>query len=161
MTSMTSEQAVVRVNRTIPASPERVYRAWLEPELLRRWMAPGYDVSRVEVDPRVGGHFRIWHASDGEDRGGFESEIVELVPAKRIAFTWGIVGPDRLAGPVYDSRLTVTFEEASGGATELTLVHERLEELFAAMPSLAEQFGPGWELVVGKLAAMLDAAERV
>jgi uncharacterized protein YndB with AHSA1/START domain len=47
MTPMSAEQAVVRLHRTIPAPPDPVYRAWLEPDLLRRWLAPvGLKVTR-------------------------------------------------------------------------------------------------------------------
>jgi uncharacterized protein YndB with AHSA1/START domain len=58
---MTDEQPVVRIERTIPAPPHEVYRAWLEPELMRRWLAPAsFAVTRVEVDEREGGRYRIW-----------------------------------------------------------------------------------------------------
>jgi len=154
---MTADRAVVLLQRTIPAPPHRVYRAWLEPELLRRWLAPGsLEVTRVEVDERVGGRYRIWHGSAEGDVGGFECELLELVPCRRIVFRWGFVGPERLAGPVYDSLLTVTLDEAPGGATALTLVHERLDDLDAALPDVAKSVGPGWEMVVGKLAAILE-----
>jgi uncharacterized protein YndB with AHSA1/START domain len=142
----------VRLQRTIAAPPDRVYRAWLDPDLLARWMAPGaLDVTRAEVDERVGGHFRIWHAGREGDVGGFEAELLELVPGQRIVFRWGFVGPDRLAGPTYDSRLTITLREAPDGATELTLVHERLDELAAALPDVADNVGRGWELALDKL----------
>jgi uncharacterized protein YndB with AHSA1/START domain len=142
----------VRLQRTIAAPPDRVYRAWLDPDLLARWMAPGaLDVTRAEVDERVGGHFRIWHASVDGDVGGFEAELLELVPGERIVFRWGFVGPDRLAGPTYDSLLTITLREAPDGATELTLVHERLDELAAALPDVADNVGRGWELALDKL----------
>jgi len=155
--TVTAERAVVRLHRTIPASPERVYRAWLDPELLRRWLAPGgLEVTRVEVDERVGGRYRIWHGSAEGDVGGFECELLELVPRRRIVFRWGFAGPDRDAGPMYDSLLTITLDEAPGGATALTLVHERLDDLYAAMPDVAENVGPGWETVLGTLAAMLE-----
>ncbi|HMI73038.1 MAG TPA: SRPBCC domain-containing protein [Solirubrobacteraceae bacterium] len=142
----------VRLQRTIGAPPGRVYRAWLEPELLARWMAPGaLEVTRTEVDERVGGHFRIWHASADGDVGGFEAELLELIPGERIVFRWGFVGPDRLAGPTYDSLLTITLREAPDGATELTLVHERLDELAAALPDVADNVGRGWEAALDKL----------
>jgi uncharacterized protein YndB with AHSA1/START domain len=52
----TGQPAAVRLERTIPASPAQVYRAWLDPELLTRWMAPGtYAIIRAEVDDRSGG----------------------------------------------------------------------------------------------------------
>jgi uncharacterized protein YndB with AHSA1/START domain len=142
----------VRLQRTIPAPPDRVYRAWLDPDLLARWMAPGaLDVTRAEVDERVGGQFRIWHASADGDVGGFEAELLELVPGERIVFRWGFVGPDRLAGPTYDSLLTITLREAPDGGTALTLVHERLDELAAALPDVADSVGRGWELALDKL----------
>ena len=48
---MTAEQASVRLRRTIFARPAEVYRAWLEPDLLRWWLAPlGFTVTHVEVE---------------------------------------------------------------------------------------------------------------
>ena len=83
-------------------------------------MAPGgLAVKRAEVAPRVGGHLRIWHADvGGSDVGGFDCEIVELVPDKRLVFRWGFVGPDR-RGPVYDSRLTITLRGGAGKRDDL------------------------------------------
>jgi uncharacterized protein YndB with AHSA1/START domain len=136
MTLMTA----VRLQRTIPAPPDKVYRAWLEPELIRRCMAPAaLEVTRAEV-------------------GGFECELLELVPHQRIVLRWGFVGPDRLAGPTYDSQLTVTLREAPDGATELTLVHERLDDLREALPDIATGVGPGWEMALDKLVALPQEA---
>jgi uncharacterized protein YndB with AHSA1/START domain len=116
MTPITAEHAVVRLERTIPAPPHRVYRAWLEPDLLRRWLAPGgLEVKRVDVDEGVGGHYRVWQADSGADVGGFDCELLELVPDQRIVFRWGFVGPDGDDGPAYDSLLTITLREAPGG----------------------------------------------
>ncbi len=122
MTAKTSAQATVRLERAIPATPHQVYRAWLDPSLLRRWMAAG-----------------------------------GLVPDERLMFRWGFVGPDRAAGPSFDSLLTVTLREAPDGGTMLTLVHERLDVLAAAMPQVAENVGPGWDSALGKLAAIVPA----
>lgn len=155
MTAMTTGQTAVRLERTIPATPHQVYRAWLEPELLRRWMAPGgLEVTRAEVDERPGGHYRIWHADAGAEVGGFDCEVLELVPDERLVFRWGFVGPDRGAGPSYDSLLTVTLRAAADGGTVLTLVHERLDALAAAMPQVAANVGRGWDSALGKLAAL-------
>jgi uncharacterized protein YndB with AHSA1/START domain len=149
--SVTAPEAVV-VERTMSAPAERLYRAWLEPELIEQWMEPGeFRVSRAEVDPQVGGRYRIWHAADGEERGGFESEILELVPNERIVFAWGFCGPERDAGPVYDSRLTVTFDELHENETKITLTHDRLDALREAMPEGAANVGVGWEMVLDKL----------
>ena len=116
MTQEPSRPPVVRIQRLIPAPPDKVYRAWLEPDLLRLWLAPGeLQVTRVEIDERVGGHYRVWHGSSEGDVGGFECELLELVPGERIVFRWGFVGPDRDGGPRYDSLLTITFGEAPDG----------------------------------------------
>jgi uncharacterized protein YndB with AHSA1/START domain len=145
--------AVVRLERTIPASPRQVYRAWLDPELLSRWLAPGgMAVARAEVDERVGGRFRIRHTDSGADVGGFECEILELDPDRRLVFRWGFAGPESTDGPVFDSLLTITLRESDGDSTTLTLVHERLGELAEAMPHVAGSVRYGWESALGKLA---------
>ena len=147
---------VVRLERTIPAPPDQVYRAWLDPEVLRRWLAPGgLEVSRLELEARVGGRLRVWHAEAGSQVGGFDCEIVELEPNRRLVFRWGFVGPDRTAGPVYDSRLTITLREEAEGGTLLTLVHEQLEALAAGLPHVADKVQHGWELVLEKLVATI------
>ena len=152
---------VVRLERTISAPPHEVYRAWLNPELLQRWLAPGgITVKRADVDARVGGQFRIWHQDSGVDIGGFECEIAELIPDERIVFRWAFVGPERTAGPVYDSLLTITLRATSGGATLLTLLHERLDDLAAGLPDVASSVEVGWELVLEKLTTMLSERER-
>src|SRR4051794_4033287 len=110
MTSMSAEPAIVQLRRTISVPPARVHRAWLEPEVLRRWLAPGsLSVTRAEVDERPGGSFRIWQADATGDAGGFECELLELVPDERLVFNWRFVGPQRVADPGLDSRLTITL----------------------------------------------------
>lgn len=97
---MTKQSATaVHVRRTIAASPERVSGAWLDPQLMTKWFAPaGFTVRKAQVDERVGGRLSIWHTDgEGNDVGGSESEIVELVPGERIVLDWHFVGPDRTA----------------------------------------------------------------
>jgi uncharacterized protein YndB with AHSA1/START domain len=140
----------VRMTRTIAAKPAQLYRAWLDPALLARWMAPGPMIlTRAEVDERVGGHYRIYHGDDG----GFDAEVLELVPDRRLKLRWGFVGPQRRAGPSFDSLLTVTFDEVEAG-TLLTLVHERLDDLAAAMPEVADNVEAGWASALDNLAGV-------
>jgi uncharacterized protein YndB with AHSA1/START domain len=150
----TTRSPAVRRERTIAAPPAAVYRAWLEPQILKQWLAPGgLELDRAEVDERVGGRYRIWHSQAGSPSGGFEAEVVELVPDERIVFRWGFVGPDRDAGgPRYDSLLTVTLQPAPTG-TRLVLVHEQLDALGAALPAVAGQVGGGWDSVLDRLPA--------
>jgi uncharacterized protein YndB with AHSA1/START domain/DNA-binding transcriptional ArsR family regulator len=158
----------VTLHRVIPAAPHQVYRAWLEPDLLRRWLAPGeLQVTRIEVDERVGGKFRVWHGmtdggggTNGGGVGGFECELLELVPDERLVFRWGFVGPERTAGPVFDSLLTITLANAPDGATALTLVHQQLDALHEAMPQVSANVGHGWDSVLEKLAASVATDAR-
>lgn len=156
MTAMSTDRPTVMLQRTIPAPPNRVYRAWLEPELLQRWMsAASKRIARAEVDERPGGRLRIWQIDeDGADAGGFECVLRELVEDEKLVLDWGFVGPERVADPAHDSRLTVTLRP-TGEGTELTLVHERLEALRAAMPEVAANVETGWSIALDKLAGAL------
>lgn len=145
----------VHVRRTIAAPPERVYRAWLDPPLMAGWFAPtGFTVRKAEVDERVGGRVRIWHADGaGNDVGGAEAEIVELIPGQRIVLHWQFVGPDRATDPAMATRLTVTFTATPDG-TRLDLTHDRLDGLRDRSPHIAEQVRPGWESALDALVAV-------
>lgn len=146
----------VRTQRTVPAPAHRVYRAWLDPQLVRRWMAPGSQkVIRAEIDERPGGAYRTWEADSDVIAGGFDSELLELVPDRRLVFRWGFIGPQRRQGPSFDTQLTVSFHPAPSGATTVKLAHDRLDDLAAAMPEIAGNVGPGWDAVLGKLAEVL------
>jgi uncharacterized protein YndB with AHSA1/START domain len=138
----------VRLQRVIPAKPAQVYRAWLDPDLLARWMIPGEPAGvRAEVDERAGGHYRIFHPGGG----GFDAVLLELDEDRRLVFRWGFAGPDRREGPVFDSELTVTFEDAGDGGTLLTLVHDKLDAFRAAMPEAADGVEYGWTVALDNL----------
>ncbi len=151
----TPSTTAVHARRTIAAPPERVYRAWLEPQVIARWFAPAtFKVRKAEVDERVGGRLSIWHTDrEGNDVGGSESEIVELVPGERIVLDWQFVGPDRITDPAMVSGLTITFARTPEG-TQLDLTHDRLDGLRDRYPHIAEQVGPGWESALDSLVAV-------
>jgi len=137
----------VKLQRTIAASPARVYRAWLDPELLALWAAPdGWEAVRVEVDERVGGHYRCVHVdAQGQAVGGFECEILELVPDERIVLRWDFVGPDRRPLADASSRLTIALRPAPPDACELTVVHDRLS------PDVTDATRHGWSGTIMRL----------
>ena len=145
--------------RTIPASPATVYRAWLDPELLVKWSAPvGWDAVRVEVDERVGGHYRCWHVdAEGKDIGGYECEILELVPDERIVLRWEFVGPDRRPLADASSRLTIALRPVPPDACELTLVHDRLDGLERQRPGMTDATRRGWSGTLARLEQTLGA----
>ena len=121
-------------------------------------MAPGsQEVTRVEIEERPGGVWRTWKADGGVIVGGFDSELLELVPGRRLVFRWGFIGPQRRQGPSLDTLLTVSFEPSPSVGTVLRLVHEHLGALAAAMPQIAENVGPGWDAVLTKLEHALTA----
>lgn len=157
--SSVTDTAAVHLVRTICAPPDRVYRAWLDPDLIRRWFAPGdYVVSAAEVDEQVGGRHSVRQTdATGVDVGGFESEFLELVPDRRIVLRWGFVGPDRVADPAHDSRLTIELAPTGDGRTTLTLRHERLDGLRAARPDVADNVALGWRQALAHLEAVFPA----
>jgi uncharacterized protein YndB with AHSA1/START domain len=153
----------VELRRTFAASPAAVYRAWLDPTVLARWAAPvGWGIARVEVDERVGGHYRCWHVDpEGRDAGGFECEIVELVPGERIVLRWDFVGPDRRPLADASSRLTITLGPVEPDACELTLVHDRLDGLERQMPGMTDATRGGWSGTLGRLEGVVGAGPDV
>ena len=111
----------VRIVRTYRVAPEKIWRAWTEPQALALWFAPGknLDSTNADIDLRVGGRYRIaFQAPNGETHEA--SGIYEVVePNKRLVFSWGWKGtPERI------SRITIDLKSAPEG-TELTFVHDR------------------------------------
>ena len=147
-----------RVQRTLPFPRERVYRAWLDPDTMVRWLVdPRFTDGRAEVDERVGGDYRIFQVDpEGDMTGGSENRIVELVPNERIVISWRFAGPNRQEDLSPETRLTVTFAEPRPGETELTVVHEQLDELAAAMPDVAGEVENGWNNTLDRLAPVLS-----
>jgi uncharacterized protein YndB with AHSA1/START domain len=108
------------VRRFIPVPRERVFAAWLDGESLARWMRPtGITDARVDVDPRVGGKFRIVMLQ-GREEFEHTGEYLIIEPPARLAFTWISQATDHRS-----TEVTIDFLERQGG-TELVLTHRRL-----------------------------------
>ena len=108
----------VLVKRSFDAPLELVWRAYMEPELLRRWCSgtPGWSMPVCEMDMRVGGQYRWrWRNDENGQKFGFTGEVLELVPYARIVHTQifdpGDLGLDMGGEP---SLVTVTFQAADG-----------------------------------------------
>jgi uncharacterized protein YndB with AHSA1/START domain len=128
--------AVLQVRRRFDAPREQVFRAWIDPELLRQWLTgPGGRSPQAEVDARVGGEFRITMTSRAgalfARLPGRRSEFVHMIgryleidPPERLVFTMGWEDFPTVHMGRDASTVTVEFHEAEGG-TEVVLTHER------------------------------------
>src|SRR5206468_8096526 len=113
-------RASLHVTRTIGARPEDVYRAWAEPDRLRRWCAPeGYEVLGVDLDPRVGGAYSIVMKHPDEAIVCVVGSLLAIEPGRRLAYTCAREGTEMDAG---HTRVNVDFRER-GGATDVVVTH--------------------------------------
>ena len=111
----------ILITREFDARRALVWRAWTEPELLRRWWAGQHGgMALVEVDLRVGGSWRYVMEARGGHEVAFHGEFREIVPEERIVTTEVYEGaPPTDAGDVLN---VVTFAEADGRTTLELLV---------------------------------------
>jgi uncharacterized protein YndB with AHSA1/START domain len=111
----------LRLSRIIQADRETVFRAWTEPEHLKRWSCPeGLQVADVQVDLRVGGKYRL--RMEGPE-GRFHTAVGvyrEIERPKRLVYTWDWLEEDHKTG---ETLVTVEFNELDG-STEVVLTHE-------------------------------------
>jgi uncharacterized protein YndB with AHSA1/START domain len=151
----TSEIAAFRLERTFAASPEEVFDAWTNPEVLQRWWAaaPTWTSPGCEVDLRVGGRYvmRMRDDKTGELHvvGG---EYREVVRPRRLVYTWcwqGVGGPH----PGHVSLVTIEFH-ADGEATTVVLEHSGLASLQSR-----ERHGAGWRATFDNLAGRVFASD--
>jgi uncharacterized protein YndB with AHSA1/START domain len=142
----------VRIERIMHAPPDRVFRAFLEPDLLRRWIAPDeLSVDRLTVDPRVGGRLEVWHSRNGESTGKFEGVFVKIDPPRELVYRWAFLGTEPEKGEYWDTLVTVRLRPEPEGKTHLSVVHEKLEELQREVPNVFVRLAPGWNNCLDKL----------
>jgi uncharacterized protein YndB with AHSA1/START domain len=142
----------VELIRIISAPVADVYRAFLNPDRLRRWFGPGeFVVLDSTIEARIGGAHITRIAGANGVRGTFVSEILELVPDQKIVLTWSWVAETpRPSDPPQDgSIVSITLREVTPGSTEIRLVHSRLAGYPDEDPAgIAE----AWSQGLGKLA---------
>ena len=117
---MTKKNTSLQIIRFFDSTPDVVYSAWTEVNQLKKWHAPtNAKVSRVEIDLQIGGKYKIVMMSDDEgDSSTVTGEYIEIETNKRIVYTWGWEGSERV-----ETQVTVEFYKKNGG-TELLLTHE-------------------------------------
>lgn len=104
---------VIRITRDFDASPERVFRAWTDPDLVARWLGPRDSEIRIDSwDARTGGSYRYASVRDGEEVAAFYGSFHEIRPSERLVqtFTWEGM-PDGV------SLDTMTFQDLGNGRT--------------------------------------------
>lgn len=138
----------VRLHRVLRAPPERVYRAFLDPDAMVKWLPPhGFTGQVHEIDVRVGGRYRMSFTNLGNGQShAFGGEYLELVPHERIVHT------DRFDDPGLpgEMKTTVTFKAVSCG-TELQVVQEGIP---AVIPPEACHLG--WQESLQLLALLVE-----
>ncbi len=145
-------EVAVRIERVLHAPPDRVFRAFLDPELMRQWIAPDdLDVDRVAVDARVGGLIEVWHSRHGVSTGKFEGRFVTIDAPRELVYHWAFVGTEPEKGEFFDTLVTVRLRARRDGATEISVVHERLAELRVGAPHIHERLVAGWKNCLDKL----------
>jgi uncharacterized protein YndB with AHSA1/START domain len=117
---MAGEETTLRLRRTFQAPRQKVFRAWTEPEELKKWWGPdGFSTPSAEIDLRVGGRFRIAMKSPRDNVHVLVGTYREVRPPERLVYTWRWE-----AEPEYGETLvTVEFLDR-GESTEVVLTHE-------------------------------------
>ena len=139
----------VRLHRVLRTTPEKVYRAFLDPDAMAKWLPPNGFTGKVHhLDAKVGGTYKMsfTNFTSGHSHS-FGGAYLELVPNERICHT------DRFDDPGLpgDMRTTITLKAVSCG-TELNIVQEGLPEVIPP-----EACYLGWQESLGLLAKLVEA----
>ena len=142
-------RGTVRLHLVLRATPEKVYRAFLDGGAIAKWLPPfGFTCSVQHMDPRVGGTFRMsFHNFSTGNGHSFGGTYLELVPGALIRYT------DRFDDPQLpgEMRVTVSLQPVSCG-TELTITQEGIPD---AIP--LEMCYLSWQESLLQLANLVEA----
>jgi len=139
----------VRLHRILRATPERVYRAFLDPDAMVKWLPPhGFTGKVHQLEARVGGTYKMsfTNFTTGQSHS-FGGEYLELVPNERIRHTDQFDDPN-LPG---EMQTTISIRPVMCG-TELTIAQEGIPE---AIPTEACYLG--WQESLALLAQLVEA----
>ena len=138
----------VSLHRVLRAPPERVYRAFLDPEAMAKWLPPhGFTCKVLHMDARVGGSFKMAFTNFGNGGGNsFGGEYLALVPSEKIVYT------DRFDDPNLPGTMTttITLKPVMCG-TELLAVQEGIPTVIPV-----EMCYLGWQESLTQLAALVE-----
>ncbi|WP_242165207.1 SRPBCC family protein [Lysobacter sp. M15] len=121
--------STIRLHRVLAAPPERVYRAFVDPGAICKWLPPnGFTCTVHELDAKVGGRYRMSFTNFGTGNShAFGGEYLELVPGERLKYS------DRFEDPNLPGEMTttVTLKKVSVG-TEVQIVQEGVPDVIPA-----------------------------
>ena len=116
----------IRLHRVFRASPERIYRVFLDADAMAKWLPPNGFTGKVHhMDPKVGGTFKMSFTNFTTGKShSFGGQYLELVPHECIRYTDNFDDPN-LPG---EMRVTVTLKNVSCG-TEVNIVQEGVPDV--------------------------------
>jgi uncharacterized protein YndB with AHSA1/START domain len=138
----------IRLHRVLATTPEKLYRAFLEPDALAKWLPPnGFAATVHSMDATVGGAFRMSFRNFTTGNGhSFGGEYTELVPYERIRYT------DRFDDPNLPGEMHVTVElKKVLVGTEIHIMQEGIPD---AIPTEACYLG--WQQSLANLARLVE-----
>jgi uncharacterized protein YndB with AHSA1/START domain len=138
----------VRFHRVLRAPPERVYRAFLDPHAMAKWLPPhGFTGQVHQMDARVGGGYRMSFTNFGTGHShSFRGTYVELTPNERLRYT------DQFDDPNLPGEMMVTVNlRAVANGTELNIVQEGIPSVIPA-----EFCYVGWQESLSLLAHVVE-----
>ncbi len=138
----------IRLHRVLRATPEKVYRAFLDADAMAKWLPPnGFTCKVHHFEAKVGGTFRMSFTNFGSGNShAFGGEYLELSPHTRIRYTDKFDDPN-LPG---EMRVTVELKQVSCG-TELNVVQEGVPEVIPP-----EACYVGWQESLVQLAMLVE-----
>ena len=141
--------STVQFHRVLRTTPERLYRAFLDPDAKAKWLPPhGFTGKVHHMDPRVGGTYKMSFTNFTSGKShSFGGEYLELVPNERLRWTDRFDDPN-LPG---EMKVTVNLKKVSVG-TELTIVQEGIPDVIPP-----DACTLGWQESLSLLAQLVEA----
>jgi uncharacterized protein YndB with AHSA1/START domain len=142
----------IRLHRVLATTPEKIYRAFLEPDAMSKWLPPnGFACTVQHCDPKVGGTYRasFRNFTTGVSHS-FGGEYLELAPNARIRYKDKFDDPN-MPGVM---NVTVTLKPVSVGA-DITITQEGIPD---AIPT--EACYMGWHQSLENLARLVEPEIR-
>src|SRR6476660_2033579 len=139
----------VKLHRVFTAKPERVYKAFIDPDAMAKWLPPNGFTGKVHrMDAKVGGGYTMSFTNFGSGKShSFGGEYHELVPHERIRYT-NRFDDSNLPGQM---QTTVTLKKVSVG-TELSIVQEGITDVIPTDGCYL-----GWQESLALLAKLVEA----